>query len=186
MRTTLSLAAAALCLALSSTALANIAAPDDPNRDRAGKRRENTLRLVIEAGDGPEAQIWLPPSMLAAAPGDAGAAGATAAGLPPLQTAGAGVALSLSLVFAGLWLARGRRGLGTRAAASAAVALAALAGTAAYALANAAPPRNYRAVDPGTLLLATPDGEPLAGTARYYYGHDEGVVRVVLPKAKKQ
>ncbi len=182
------IAIAALCFAFPASGQSDVPRPKNTNekvvQPDKPKEKENTLRVVIESEDSArEAQLWLPPSMLASIDRGGATAGTTASGLPPVQTIVAGLALSLSLVLGGLWLVRTRHKIGTRAATSAAVVLATLAGTAAFALANLGPPRNYKPVDPGTLRLAAPNGEPLAGTARYYYG-EEGVIRIVLPKEK--
>jgi hypothetical protein len=176
-------AVAALCFALPASVGADIPNPDGSQKVRPPRTtpKENTMKLVIEAGDNPEAQIWLPPELRV----QDVAAGATETGLTPLQTEATGLALSLSIVFGGLWLVRARKRLGTRATATAVAIFGVLAGTAVYTLANAGPPRNYQPADPGTLRLATPAGDPLSGTARYYYGYDQGVVRIVLPKKQK-
>jgi hypothetical protein len=170
-------AVAALFVVLSSSALADIPKPKDSGATPP-KRDENVLELVIEPGEPQqEAQLWLPPDFMAAAREDAG--------MPPAQTAATGVALSLSLAFGGVWLVRTRRRLGTRATAAAVAVFGTLAGTAVYAFANAAPPRNYRPVDAGTLRLAAPDGKALSGKVRFYYGYDQGVVKLVIPKGEK-
>jgi hypothetical protein len=173
-------AAAAAVLSLSAVVVASADIPQ-PNSDgrRPPKRGENVVELVIESGDNPEPQVWLPPDFRSAAGGSA------EPGLAPAQTAVAGAALSLAVVFGGLWLVRMRRTLGVRATAGAAAVFCTIAGTAVFALANAGPPRNYRPVDPGTLGKAAPDGAALSGKARYYYGADDGVVRIVLPREKR-
>jgi hypothetical protein len=174
----LTVAAVAAVLSLAAVAAyADLARPKDGGADRR-TRHENTLKLVIESGDNPEPQLWLPPEVRVEN------AGVVDSAMPPARTVAAGVALSLSLAFGGLWLVRSSRTLGVRATAGAATVLCVLAGTAVFALANAAPPRNYRTVDAGTLGLASPDGTPLTGEIRYYYGSDSGVVRLVLPKRR--
>ncbi len=173
-----SIAIVATLVLTAAVAVADIARPDD--HGRSNRPKENTLRLVIEAGDNPEPQLWLPPEMRIAM-GDHDEAGS---GLASASTIASGTALSLSLAFGGLWLVRNRRTLGARAATGAGIVLVVVTGTAALALANAAPPRNYRTVDAGSLGLATPSGEPLRGEIRYYYGSDTGVVRLVLPRTR--
>jgi hypothetical protein len=103
-----------------------------------------------------------------------------------LNTIVTGTALSLAIVFGGFWLARTRKELGVRNTATAAAILVVLGGAATFALANAAPPRNYKPVDPGTLRMASPNDKSLTGTVRYYYGTDDGQVKLVLPAKKAE
>jgi hypothetical protein len=168
------LCCAVLCCALPVVVAANIAPPR-----YAPPRDWSQMKLVVEHGPAArEATLWLPSEF------NQSASGAVApGGMSSTQTAVSGGALSLGLVLGGLWLVRSRRSVGTRAGTAAAAALCVLAGTAGYAFANAAAPRP---LDPGTLRLASPSGEPLQGQVRIRYHEEPGVVRLVLPAPKPE
>ena len=171
------LCCAVLCCALPVVVAANIAPPR-----YAPPREWSQLKFVIENdAHARPAELVLPREF---DPSAAGAAGSQ--GLSAPETVVSGAALSLGLVFGGLWIARSRRGMSTRATratTAAVVALCTIAGASVYALANAAPPRP---VDPGTLLLAAPNGGPLQGQVRIHYGGERGVVKLVLPGPKAE
>ncbi|HQR39247.1 MAG TPA: hypothetical protein PLF26_12705 [Blastocatellia bacterium] len=182
------LALVAICLGVAATTYADIAQPPAPKQEPPIPRaKENTVKLVIETGySGQEAQLWLPSGWYAGQSPGVGSIAPQSGGLSQLNTIVTGTALSLAIVFGGFWLVRSRRELGTRNTATAAVILVVLASTASFALANAAPPRNYKPADPGTLRLASPTGEQLTGTVRYYYGTNDGEARLVLPAKKAE
>lgn len=178
-------AIAIACLALWSitpaTTSADIPRPRESDQRNSGprpSRNDQLVTLEIEGTDGWQGYLYVPESMLVA---DATAA---PSGMSAIGTTVSGVALSLSMIFGGLWLAKSRKRLGTHATVTAASILVVLVGTATYALANASP---YPLANLGTLRKAAPAGEPLSGQIRLIRVPDEGEkkVRLVLPREEK-
>jgi hypothetical protein len=112
-----------------------------------------------------------------------GAAGASAGSSQQTQTIIAGVFLSLSLAFAGVFVARSRS-RATKQAVVGVLVVFAVAGALAFkALANARP-LEPRIVDAGTLPHATTPDEQLNGVVRMEVVPDGRVIRLIVPAAK--
>lgn len=173
----IALACLALWCAAPVTTHADIPNPKDakPSERPTPRRNDQLVTLQIEGSNGYQGYLYVPASMLTAD------AGTPQGGMSAVSTAVSGVALSLSLVFGGLWLARSRKRLGTQATVSAACILAVLAGTATYALANASP---YPLANSGTLRRAAPPGDALQGQIRLIRvtDGDPDTIRLVLPR----
>jgi hypothetical protein len=171
-----------LCCAVLCCALPVLVSADIPQPRPAPEARPldwSSLKLVIESDpNGREAQLWLPKEYN---PYEYGATSSSVLSSP--GTIVSGLALSLGLALGGVWLARSRRRIGAPGLTAGLAVLAVLAGTSGYAMANAAPPRP---VDPGTLKIALPGGDPLEGKVRLRYSSDSGVVRLVLPAPKPE
>ena len=168
----------ALWCVLPTATGADIARPDNPNGAKSVPRPSRNDQLVtieIEGTDGWQGYLYIPESMLAED------ATAPPTGMSAAGTTISGVALSLSIVFGGLWLAKSRKRLGTQATVTAASILIVLVGTATYALANASP---YPLANVGTLRKAAPNGDPLKGQVRLIKVADDGEkkIRLVLPR----
>ena len=189
------------CLALALLAcappvFADIAGPEPaPTRKPEKVRRTATMlpsaRMSIESHAGAsEARLQIPRNVLRqlraemdrdAASDTAAAAGAATDSPRPTQTIIAGVFLSLSLAFAGVFVARTRSRAAKQAAAVALVALAATGALAFKTFANARPPEP-RTLDAGSLKRATTPDEKLNGFIRVEIVED-GAVRLIVPTA---
>ncbi len=158
---------------------ADIAQPENratPEPERRVRRNDQLVTFVIEASEDYQARLYVPENLLAA---DATAA---PSGMSAVGTTVSGIALSLSVIFGGLWLARSRKRLGTQTTATAAAILVVLAATATYTWANASP---YPLANPGTLVQATPTGAPLSGKVRVMRVSDgDDRIRLLLPKER--
>ncbi|MGH9900558.1 MAG: hypothetical protein ACRD68_01825 [Pyrinomonadaceae bacterium] len=183
--------AALAVLALATVALADIAAPNNNNRGRRndGARNANTSRMVIEAGEGArEARLQIPRGMLKQLRAEidqenpSNAASLGGGEVPPAHTIIAGVFLSLSIVFGGLWVVCSKRRSPAQRVA-AAFAVCALCGCAATAVAfaNALPPSLPR--DPGTLPQAITNGAALTGTVRVEIVEGGNEIKLIVPKS---
>lgn len=176
------LSVAALVVAAALPVLANIA-PAQPGESRAVKSRKSVparMQLRPDA-EAKEAKLIIPRAVLqqlrADVDGGGGDSNAAAAAAPrgfnltPTQTALAGVCLSLSLVFGGVWLLNSRAPGRKTARAVASLAVVALAGAAAGAAvyANAGPPAYARRLTSRILLPETT-----------YYGGPYGAVKVEI------
>ena len=96
---------AVLCVTTTSTS-ADIPRPDNGTPKNSGprpSRSDQLVTFVIESSDDYQARLYVPSNLLAA---DTNAAPAVTSSL---GTTVSGVALSLSMVFGGLWLARSRK-----------------------------------------------------------------------------
>ena len=167
-----------LCLMTTSTN-ADIPRPDNEkkNSDARRSRGDQLVTVVIESTDSPQARLYIPSSLLAAD------VQASPAGTSSVGTTVSGVALSLSMVFGGLWLARSRKRLGTQSTVTAGVILLVLGGTGSYAVANMSP---FPIATPGTLVKAAPSGEALSGKVRVIHTlEDDNTIRLLLPREAK-
>lgn len=174
----IAIACLALWCALPTATSADIPRPDNrASTDPPRRRSDQLVTFVIESSDDFQARLYVPSNLLAAD------TNATPSGMSAVGTTVSGVALSLSVVFGGLWLARSRRRLGTQSTVTAGVILVVLAGTASYAWANASP---YPIANPGTLVKATPTGEALSGKVRVMrVSDDDNTIRLLLPRDGK-
>ncbi|HLM55516.1 MAG TPA: hypothetical protein VK422_05265, partial [Pyrinomonadaceae bacterium] len=161
----LRVAAATLAvLCLSAVASADIRVPGQDSgasRRRVSPEKRELTRssypMSIEASeDEQEARLLIPAAALRQLRAEledekpSFAASFGVSGLPPAQTAAAGVLLSLGLVFGGLWFARSGRSARARRTAVVVAVCALCAGAATtLTLANLAPPQ--RPLDAGTL-----------------------------------
>lgn len=173
-------AVVALVAAASSPVFANIA-PAQPGVGGADKPRKSVparMQLRPDA-EAKEAKLIIPRAVLQQLRaeidgGESNAAGAASAGgfsLTPTQTAFAGLCLSLSLVFGGVWFVNSRAAGRRTARVAASLAVLALAGAAAGAVAyaNAGPPAYARTLTSKILLPETT-----------YYGGPHGNVKVEI------
>lgn len=171
-----SFAVVALVAAAASPVFANIA-PAQPGVSGADKTRKSVparMQLRPDA-EAKEAKLIIPRAVLQQLRaeidgGESDAAGATSPGgfnLTPTQTAFAGLCLSLSLVFGGVWFVNSRAAGRRTARAAAALAVVALVGAVAYA--NAGPPAYARTLTSKILLPETT-----------YYGGPHGNVKVEI------
>lgn len=172
------------------TAFADIPAPEHRQTKTPvnGKRVLPPARMLIESRkDATEARLQISQSVLrelrAELEGDsnADAAAAASASSPHrTQTIIAGVFLSLSLAFAGVFIARSRSRT-TKQVAIGALVVFAVAGTLAFkAFANARPPEP-RIVDAGTLPQATTPDAELNGVVRVEIVPDGRVIKLIVP-----
>lgn len=172
---------AALVVAAALPVLANIA-PAQPGESGAVKSRKSVpARMQLRPDpEAKEAKLIIPRAVLRQLRADlddnngSNAAAATAPrgfNLTPTQTALAGVCLSLSLVFGGVWLLNSRGPGRKTARAVASLAVVALAGAAAGAAvyANAGPPAYARTLTSRILVPETT-----------YYGGPYGPVKVEI------
>lgn len=144
--------------------------------------------MTIEASDSVrEATLLIPRNMLDLLRAGTDSSNETAglmgtAGLSPMHTIIAGVSLSLSFFFGGIWFVRSQRwGRSGVALVLAACALAAAVTT--IASANAGPPRSSP-LNAGTLPRAVASGESLAGDVRVVIVPAGGRIRLIVPKAE--
>jgi hypothetical protein len=172
------------------TVFADIAAPEPkPTRTpQTSKRVLPPARMVIESRkDATEARLQIPQSVLrelrAEIDGDAASdTAASTASLRQTQTIIAGVFLSLSLTFAGVFIARSRSRM-TKQIATGALVVFAVAGALTFkALANARPPEP-RFVNAGSLPRATTPDEELNGVVRMEIVPDGREIKLIVPAA---
>ena len=172
-------------------AFADIAAPEPKPTatPRASKRALPPARMLIESRkDATEARLQISQSVLrelrAEIEGDAASDAAASTSSPRgTQTIIAGIFLSLSLAFAGVFVAR-TRSRTTKQIATGALVVFAVAGAFAFkALANARPPET-RFVNAGTLPRATTPDEELNGVVRVEIVPDGRVIKLIVPAAK--
>ena len=174
-------AVVALVVAAALPALANIA-PAQPGVSGTNKPRESVAARMQLRPDAKakEAKLIIPRAVFQQlradidGGGESNAAGATAPrgfDLTPTQTAFAGLCLSLSLVFGGVWFVNSRAAGRRTARVAASLAVVALAGAAAGAVvyANAGPPPYARTLTSKILLPETT-----------YYGGPYGNVKVEI------
>ncbi|HZG53571.1 MAG TPA: hypothetical protein VEZ40_15685 [Pyrinomonadaceae bacterium] len=183
----------ALC-AFASPAFADVAPPPNPTPAPTPQkvRRAASLpaaRMLIESRrDATEARLQIPRNMLGQLRAELEReemSGATTAAdsLRPAQTIIAGVFLSLSLAFAGIFLARTRSRAAKQAATAALVVLAATGALAIKTLANVRPPEP-RTLDAGSLKLATTPDAGLNGVVRVEVVEEHNVFKLIVPAAK--
>lgn len=177
----IAIACLAIWCATPMSTSADIPRPKESDPKHSGPRPDRNDQLVtleIEGTDGWQGYLYVPESMLAAD------LTAPPSGMTALGTTVSGVALSLSILFGGLWLVKSRKRIGTQATVAAASILVVVVGTASYALANASP---YPLANLGTLRKAAPNGDPLSGQIRLIRVSDEGEkkIRLVLPRQEK-
>ncbi|HYP00789.1 MAG TPA: hypothetical protein VER76_11410 [Pyrinomonadaceae bacterium] len=170
------------------TAFADIPAPEhrQARTPQTSKRPLAPARMLIESRkDAAEARLQISQSVLrelrAQIEGDAASDAAVSTSSPgQTQTIIAGVFLSLSLVFAGVFVARARSRTAKQVATGALVVLA-VAGTLAFkAFANARPPEP-RIVDAGSLPRATTPEEELNGVVRVEIVPEGRVIKLIVP-----
>jgi hypothetical protein len=170
------------------TAFADIAAPEPrpTATPRTTKRALPSARLAIESRkDITEARLQISQSLLrqlrAEIEGDAATdAAASVSSSRQAQTITAGVFLSLSLAFAGVFIVRSRSRT-TKQVATGALVVFALAGALTFkALANARPPEP-RIVDAGSLPRATTPDEQLNGVVRVEIVPEGHVIKLIVP-----
>jgi uncharacterized membrane protein (UPF0136 family) len=182
--------ALALC-ALAPAAFADIPMPEPTPTGTPQKARRSAplpaARMLIESRrDATEARLQIPRNMLRQlhaqmerdAASDAG--GGIINSLRPTQTIIAGVCLSLSLAFAGVFVARTRSRAAKQAAVVALVVFAATGALAIRTLANARPPEP-RTLDAGSLKLATSPSAELNGVIRVEVVDDHNVFKLIVP-----
>ena len=171
------------------TAFADISAPEHRQTKTpvTGKRVLPPARMLIESRkDVTEARLQISQGVLrelrAGFEGDAPANAAASSVNSPrgTQTIIAGVFLSLSLAFAGVFVAR-TRSRTTKQIATGVLVVFAVAGAFAFkALANARPPEP-RIVDAGSLPRATTPDEELNGVVRVEIVPDGRVIKLIVP-----
>jgi hypothetical protein len=171
---------------------ADIPAPPQPTpmpTPQTGKRALPPARMLIESRkDAAEARLQISQSVLrelrAGIEGDSASAAATSAdSLRRTQTIIAGLFLSLSLAFAGVFIARSRSRT-TKQIALAVFVVFAFAGALTFkALANARP-FEPRIVDAGSLSRATTPDEELNGVVRVEIVPEGRVIKLIVPAAK--
>jgi hypothetical protein len=186
------------CLTLALFTLAPLNAfADIPNPNPRPTRTPVTnkrilppARMLIESReDAAEARLQISQSVLrelrAEFERDAASNSATTSAGSPRQTQTiiAGVFLSLSLAFAGVFIARSRSRM-TKQVAVGVLVVFAVAGTLAFkAFANARPPEP-RIVDAGSLPRATKPDEELNGVVRVEIVPDGRVIKLIVPAEK--
>lgn len=170
-------------------AFADIPAPEHrtTKTPQARKRPLPPARMLIESRtDAQEAHLQISQSVLrelrAEFERDDAASGASASVSSPHQTQTiiAGVFLSLSLAFAGVFLARTRSRAAKGIAAGALVVFAVAGAFTFKALANARP-LEPRIVDAGSLPRATTPDEELNGVVRVEIVPDGRVIKLIVP-----
>lgn len=176
-------AVVALVVAAASPAFANIAPaqPGTGGRSKPGKSVSARMQLRPDA-KAKEAKLIIPRAVLqqlrAELDGDGGGTNAAASVAPsgfnltPTQTAFAGLCLSLSLVFGGVWFVNSRAAGKRTARVAASVAVVALLGAAAagaVVYGNAGPPAYARSLNSKILVPETT-----------YYGGPYGNVKVEI------
>jgi hypothetical protein len=170
------------------TAFADIPAPEHRQTKTpvTSKRVLPPARMLIESRkDVTEARLQISQGVLRELRAEleqGGAADAAASVSSPRQTQTiiAGVFLSLSLVFAGVFVAR-TRSRTTKQIATGALVVLAFAGALTFkALANARPPEP-RIVDAGSLSRATTPDEELNGVVRVEIVPDGRVIKLIVP-----
>lgn len=189
-------AVVALVVAAALPVLANIA-PASPGTSGGAKPRKSVAARMQLRPDAKakEAKLIIPRSVLLQlradieGGGESNAAGAVAPrgfDLTPTQTAFAGLCLSLSLVFGGVWFVNSRAAGKRTARVAASLAVFALvgatAGTVVYA--NAGPPSYARSLNSKILVPeATTYGGPY-GVVKVEIVEDADDIELVLPKWK--
>jgi len=185
-----------LSLALFAFALpafADIAAPrPTPTATPQQSRRPlPAARMLIESrNDATEARLQIPRNMLRQLHAEmerdsaSGASAAATHSLRPTQTIIAGVFLSLSLAFAGIFIARTRARTARQAAAIALFIFAATGALAFKTFANARAPEP-RTLDAGSLKLATTPDTELNGVIRVEVVDEHNVFKLVVPATTK-
>jgi hypothetical protein len=178
-------------LAFALPAFADIAAPrPTPTATPQQARRPlPSARMLIESrNDATEARLQIPRNLLRQLHTEierdsaAGAAG-TSDSLRPTQTIIAGVFLSLSLAFAGVFIARTRSRTARQVAAAIALFVFAATGALAFkTFANARAPE-WRTLDAGTLKRATTPDSELNGVIRVEVVDENNVFKLVVPAA---
>ena len=182
------------CLALAlfasaAPAFADIAPPPPTPTETPQKARRAAplpaARMSIESrNDATEARLQIPRNLLrqlrAEMQGDDAAASTDS--LRSTRTIIAGVFLSLSLAFAGVFIARTRLRGAKQAAAVALVVFAATGALAFRTLANARPPEP-RTLDAGSLKLATTPDAELNGVIRVEVVDEQNVFKLIVPAA---
>jgi hypothetical protein len=176
-----------------ATAFADIALPEPaPTRTPEKVRRAASLpaaRMSIESrSDVTEARLQIPQNVLRQlraemereAANSEGAAATVTDSLRPTQTIIAGVFLSLSLAFAGVFVARTRSRAAKQAAAVALCIFAATGALAIKTLANARPPEP-RTLDAGSLKRATTPDAALNGQIRVEVVPENGAFKLIVP-----
>ncbi|MDQ1558960.1 MAG: hypothetical protein QOD32_2020 [Pyrinomonadaceae bacterium] len=179
--------------ALAPATLADISAPEPkPTPTPQKVRRAASLpaaRMLIESRkDATEARLQIPQNVLRQLRAelereDASGASSSATAtdwLRPTQTIVAGVFLSLSLAFAGVFVARTRSRVARQAAAVALFVFAASGALAFKTLANARPPEP-RLLDAGSLRRATTPDAELNGVIRVEVVDDPNVFKLIVP-----
>jgi hypothetical protein len=170
------------------TAFADIPAPEHRQTKTpvTGKRVLPPARMLIESRkDVTEARLQISQSVLrelrAEIEGQSASDAAASVNSPrQTQTILAGVCLSLSLAFAGVFIARSRSRT-TKQVAIGALVVFAVAGALTFnALANARPPEP-RIVDAGSLPRATTPDEELNGVVRVEIVPDGRVIKLIVP-----
>ncbi|HEX8635734.1 MAG TPA: hypothetical protein VF703_16415 [Pyrinomonadaceae bacterium] len=182
----------ALC-AFAAPAFADIAPPPNhtpaptPQKARRAAPLPAARMLIESRRDATEARLQIPRNMLAQLRAElereeaSGATGATDSPRPT-QTIIAGGFLSLSLAFAGVFLARTRSRAAKQAATAALVVFAATGALAISTLANARPPEP-RTLDAGSLKLATTPDAGLNGVIRVEVVDEHNVFKLIVPAA---
>lgn len=182
-----------LLCAFATPAFADIALPEPaPTQTPQKVRRAASLpaaRMSIESrNDATEARLQIPRNVLRQlrAEMDRDSATDTAAGAAysshPTRTIIAGVLLSLSLAFAGVFVARTRSRNTKQAAVVVLVILAATGALAFKTLANARPPEP-RLLDAGSLRRATTPDAELKGQIRVEIVPEDGALKLIVPAA---
>ena len=184
------LALAALLLAATVSASADVAPPDKA-KNKSPKAAPFTAPMMIDPNSKTgEAKLLIPRSVLeqmrAGLDGDDSRSAAFAYfNTGGAQTLMAGVFLSLAFAFGGVWLvrSRGQRRLGPAALCVAALALCGVAATAAYA--NAGPPPVARSLT-SKILIQDAMWYGVYGEVKVEVVDDDNQIRLVLPKGKDE
>lgn len=185
--------ALALC-ASAPAAFADIPMPtpaptQTPQQTRRAARPLAARMLIESSKDATEARLQIPRNVVRLLQAemerdsaDTARAGITAS-LRPAQTIIAGIFLSLSLAFAGVFIARTRSRAAKQAAVVALCILAASGALAIRTLANARPPEP-RTYDAGSLKLATTPDAELNGAIRVEVVDEHNVFKLIVPAAR--
>ena len=184
------LALAALLLATTVNALADVAPPDKVKTNTPKGSSFNAQMNIRPNLKASEAKLLIPRSVLqqmkAGLDGeDSHSAAATYFNTGGGQTLMAGLFLSLAFAFGGVWLvrSRGQRRLGPAALCVAALALCGTAATAAYA--NAGPPPVARSLTT-KILIEQAQWYGVYGEVKVEVVDDGDQITLVLPKGKEE
>ncbi|MDQ5837200.1 MAG: hypothetical protein M3379_10510 [Acidobacteriota bacterium] len=182
------LALAALLLATAVSASADAPNPDR-TKNKSPKVSPFTTQMMIDPNTkSSEARLLIPREVLQQMRASLDGEDARGSALAFFNTGGAqtvvaGLFLSLSLAFGGVWLVRtrGKRRLGTAALCVAALALCGVAATAAYA--NAGPPPVARSLT-SKILIQDAKWYGVYGQVKVEVTDDDNQITLVLPRPK--
>ena len=184
------LALAALLLATSANAFADVAPPDKVKTNSPKGSSFNARMHIDPTNKGGDAKLLIPRSLLQQMKAGLDGEDSHSAALTYFNTGGgqtlmAGLFLSLAFAFGGVWFvrSRGQRRFGPASLSLAARALCGLAATAAYA--NAGPPPVARSLT-SKILIEQAQWYGVYGDVKVEVVDDDDQIRLVLPKGKDE